>query len=180
MASKKIFFGVGIAAVLLAAYQAFNIKRSFAFFQYNLSGLKLKIKGITPEIIFSIQIYNPNQTSIPITDFFGVIKKGDQILANFRNINAVTIGSREYTTIDVSTKVSLLSVALQVIRGVNLGTLTVDAMIKTAMFDMPIKKDVVLANLAGINNVGRTKIYYPRQRRKAAIVQPTGFLQYSI
>lgn len=181
MANKKIFWGLGIAAFVFAAYRTINFKASVAFFQYSLGGLKFRMKGLTPEIIFNIQVYNPNQTSIPITSFFGVIKKGEQILANFENLNPVTIGEKATSSIDVSCRIKLLSVILNIVRGQSLGLLTVEGMLKTTLFEMPVKKDVSLSSLAGTQEIGRLtrKMNSRFPVRMRPVKMQSGFLQYS-
>ena len=176
MASKNLLWGVGIAAVMYAAYRVANLKKSVEFFQYSLSGLKFRIsKSLQPEIIFSIQVYNPNQTNIPVNDFFGVIKKDDRILASFKNLSSISLGGKETQSIDISAKINVLSVVMQIIRGEKINTLTIDAMLKTGFFDMPVKREVSLSSLSGTRDIGRmyNRIYRVRPRRPQK-----AFLQY--
>ena len=181
MASKNLLWGVGIAAVMYAAYRVANLKKSVEFFQYSLSGLKFRIsKSLQPEIIFSIQVYNPNQTSIPVNDFFGVIKQGDKVLANFKNLSAISLGSNETQTIDISAKINVVSVVMQIIRGQKINSLTVDAMLKTGFFDMPVKKEVYLSTLSGTGEMGRmyNRANWTRPSRLKRPPVQSSFLQY--
>jgi LEA14-like dessication related protein len=180
MANKRIFWGLGIAAVVYAAYRTANIKKSIEFFQYSLSGLKVRFnKVLQPEIIFSIQVYNPNLTSVPVNDFFGVIKKADQVLASFKNISPINLGGKETQVIEVSAKVNLISLVLKIIAGGKLDTVTVDAILKTGFFDMPIKKEISLSSLSGTDEIGRLRQRLQNGPKALAPVRHYGFLQYS-
>jgi len=181
MTSKNFLWGAGFLALLYGAYRVSVLKRSVEFFQYSLSGLKFRVKSLQPEIIFSIQVYNPNQTAIPVNDFFGVIKQGDRILANFKNLSAINLGGKETQRIDISAKINVLSVVMQILRGQKINTLTVDAILKTEMFDMPIRKDVSLSALSGTEEMSRTnnllmKTMGPRTKQRTPV--QSSFLQY--
>lgn len=180
MAGKKIWVTAGIAAFIYGIYHFTILKKSVEFLQYSLSGLKFRIKGLQPEIIFSIQIFNPNTISVPVKEFFGVIKKDDAILADFRNVEPIELGAKETKVIDVSAKIHALTIIMQIIRGQKFNSVHIDAMLKTGMFDMPIQKDLSLSSLAGVGEIGRLQNQWNQLRPKRYITNgfQKGFLQY--
>ena len=182
--NKKLLWGLGIGALIFAAYRASALKSGVEYFQYSLSGLKFKISNLLqPEIIFSLQVYNPNTVKIPMNDFFGVIKNdAGQTLANFQNVTPVEIEARATSTVAVSCKVSALSVIMQIIQGKKIASLMVDGILKTSMFNMPIQKTVSLSALSGTeNNIGRLNRLM--EMKKKSMIRPVvrygGFLNYA-
>lgn len=158
---SKPLWGLGLGLVAYAAYKSWNVQQSLKFLQYNISGLKLKMSNpFRPQVTFMIDVLNPNQTAVPINSFFGVVKAGDTVIADFENVATVTIGGNKRTTVEVAANVKALTIILAIIQRKSLKTVVLDGMIKTALFDMPISKTVAFAGLAGTNE------------------NPRGFLQY--
>lgn len=153
MNKKKVLVGAGLLAIIYATYRSFNLSKSIEYFQYSITGLKFKISNILkPEIIFAISIYNPNRVSVPVQSFFGTIKSGNTVLANFSSASPININGNQQSTIDVSARVNALTVLGNLIRGKKISSVVVDGMIKTGLFDLPILKTVSLSALSGIGD----------------------------
>ncbi len=150
MNNKKILVGSGVAALVYLGYKAWNVKRSIGFFQYSISSVKVSLKNILqPQIIFGIQIYNPNKTGVPVNEFFGTIKYGNAILANFKNVGQINLSGNETKVVEVAARVSALSLLAQIVAGKNYKAVQIDGIIKTGFFDMPVTKNV---SIAGVSN----------------------------
>jgi len=152
--TTKSLFGFGLAAAAFVVYKMWNTKESLKFFQYSISGVKFRMNGFTPEIIFAVDVYNPNKTSIPVQAFFGNIKQGTNVIATFNNTNPITIGENTTQTISITAKVKAFSLVMAIInKQVNLHKVDLEAMVKTGFFAMPIKTTIdVLPGLAGTDD----------------------------
>lgn len=159
MKNKTLLIGAGVAAAVYLGYKAVNVKNSVAFFQYSISSIKVSLKNILqPQIIFGVQVYNPNKTGVPVNEFFGTIKYGNTLLASFNNSSPINLSGNETKVIDVTARVNALALLAQIIAGKAATTLKIDGMLKTGLFDMPVSKTVSLTGIAGINEeVGRQK-----------------------
>lgn len=180
MQSKKLI-GVGLAIAAIAAYRIWNTKESLKFLQYNMSGVKFNFKNpLKPELIFAIEIFNPNRAGIPITDFFGVIKQSNTIIANFRNLQQVTLAGNQNHTIEVVARVNAINTVLSILRNKNLKFVTIEAMLKTGFFDMPIKKTInVLEGIGNIQSANFNRMH--RIKRRSFLnrsFSTNSFLQY--
>jgi LEA14-like dessication related protein len=176
----KWLIGGGVLAAAYAVYKTMNIQKSIEFFQYSITGLKFKVSNILkPEVIFDISVYNPNKTAVPVTSFFGTIKSGATILANFNNVSAITVGGNQQSTISVSAKINALTVILKLISGSKITSVIVDGMLKTSLFDLPITKTVTLSSLSGTDDeIGMIRRQAARNRLKRQPKKGLRFLQY--
>jgi LEA14-like dessication related protein len=155
MANNKIFgVGLTIAAVAaFAAYRMWNKKESIKFLQYQIAGLRFRAPNIfSPEITFSINVYNPNKTVIPVNSFFGTIKQSGTIVANFENTSPINLQGNTSQVIDIKANVKAISLVLAIIRNqINLKAVQIDGMIKTGYFDVHVNTTVnVLQALGGV------------------------------
>ncbi len=160
MGNKKLW-GVGLALAAFAAYRVWNTKESIKYLQYQISGVKFRAPSLfSPEIIFSINVYNPNRVGVPVNSFFGTIKQGGNVIANFESTTPILLQGNQTQVIDIKASVKAISLILAVIRKqINLKAVQIDGMLKTGLFDMPIRKTVnVLDGLAGINATGHRRI----------------------
>jgi LEA14-like dessication related protein len=150
MNNKKLLVGGGIALLAWLGYKSWNVKRSIDFFQYSISSIKVSLKNILqPQIIFGIQIYNPNKTGVPVNEFFGTVKYGNTLLANFKSTGQINLSGNETKVVDVTARVSALSLLAQIVAGKSYKAVQIDGMIKTGLFDMPISKTVNLSAVSG-------------------------------
>lgn len=174
MANKKLW-GVGLALAAFAAYRVWNTKESIRYLQYQISGVKFRAPNFfSPEIIFSVNVYNPNRVGVPINSFFGTIKQGGNVIANFESTTPILLQGNQTQVIDIKASVKAISLIMAVIRKqINLKAVQIDGMLKTGLFDMPIRKTVnVLDGLAGTDDVTGL----PRHNN----VWRHGFLHYPI
>jgi LEA14-like dessication related protein len=191
MANKKIW-GVGLAIAAFAAYRVWNTKESIKFLQYQIAGVKFKAPNIfSPEIIFSINVFNPNKTGVPVNSFFGTIKQNGNIIANFENTTPITLQGNQSQVIDIKANVKAISLILAVIRKqINLKAVQIDGMLKTGLFDMPIHQTVnVLQALSGVsdntidnarrNYMSRMAPFFSRKMNNSRRIR-TGFLNYGM
>lgn len=153
---NKVLLGglVAYAGILFLKYKQAPI--TLKFFQYSLKGLKFKLsKTLVPEVIVSIEIFNPNRGAVPVTDFFGTISSKGVVLANFRNTEPVNINGSEQSTITVSAKISAAALVMKIINGSLTGVLDIDAVIKSNFFTMPIKKqfDLKTGTISGFKRI---------------------------
>ena len=156
MKNKTLWLGAGVAALVWATYKSWNLNQSIKYFQYSLSGLKFRFKNILqPELVFSINVFNPNQVSVPVKAFFGTIRNGSSIVANFNSEGEVNIDGQRSATIDVTARVNAFGVILNLIQRNKIESLQIDGMIKTGLFDMPFQKNVAVPSLSGIGNIGK-------------------------
>lgn len=157
MNNKILLIGGGIAAALLLANKTWAQKESLKYFQYSLSGVRFNLKNlISPEIIFSIRVFNPNSMTIPVNDVFGNIKHEGSNLASFRNTEEITLPGRTEKVINISSRINALSILTKIITKTKVGSVEVDGVINTPMFSMPINKLVTLSSLAGTDDDGKT------------------------
>lgn len=150
--NKTILIGAGAAGLGYLLYKSWNVKKSVDFFQYSISSLKVSFRNILqPELIFGIQVYNPNKTGVPISEFFGTINYGSVLLANFRSTGPIVLAGSESKVIDVATRVSVMNVLAQIFAGTSQPNVVVNGMLKTPFFDLPIKKTVSMSSISGVN-----------------------------
>lgn len=128
---------------LWASYRVWNVKESIRYFQYGISGLKFNFNNILkPIVTFSVQVYNPNKTSIPINQCFGVIMYKDVQVSTFQTTDQININGQETITIPIRANVSALSVITSLLRKSTVTNLDITGMIKTSLFDFPISKSI--------------------------------------
>ncbi len=181
---NTMWMGLGAGVLLYAAFHAASVKRTIKFFQYNISGIKFNLANLLkPEIIFSVEVFNPNRTSIPVTSFFGVIKHQDTILANFKNNVPVNIAGNETEYVAVSAKVNAITVLLSLIRGKKIKVLTVQGVMKTPMFDLPIANTIDLSTGKAISGIGNNlhisrPHMFSKCKKRFENIKPSGFLNY--
>ncbi len=138
-----MFWGLGIGVLAWLGYRAWNLNESIKFFQYSFSGVKFAFSGASPIITIGLNVYNPNLTGVPINDVFGVIKAPDgSVLANFKNVSPIQLAGNETATIQLRCTVNALSVVLKILRGTKIPHVNIEAMLKTGLFDMPLKSQV--------------------------------------
>ncbi len=139
---KGKWLGLGIlAAAMFTGYRIWNTNESIKYFQYSLKGLSFNLKNILqPEIIITLSIYNPNRTSVPVNDLFGVLKLKGLILANFKNTEPLNISGQETKDVVLRTRLSVLSVASSILNKTSFTEMQIEGMIKTGLFDLPISK----------------------------------------
>ena len=200
MANKKPLFVFCLAALMFAAYKSWNIKESIKYLQYDISGLKIRLKNLLqPEIVFAITVYNPNKTAVPVQSFFGNIINGNgMLLGSFRSESQINLAGKESQTVDVSARVSALSVVMQIIQKKKIENVKMQGMLKTGFFDMPFQKIVSLSDLGGgqVGHINKSSLnmennfrrVHPGRHhhaqhctcppRRAGIKPPRGFLQY--
>ncbi len=153
MASKN-WWGVGLAVAAFSLYRVWNTKESIKFLQYQVNGVKFRAPNIlSPEITFSINIYNPNRAGIPVQSFFGTIRQGGNVIANFESTTPILLQGNQRQTIAIKANVKAISLILAVIRKqINLKAVQIDGMLKTGLFDMPVRTTVnVLDGIAGMH-----------------------------
>jgi LEA14-like dessication related protein len=164
--------GAGIVALVFAAYKSSGISKSLNYLQYQIAGLKFNFKNwLQPEIIFSISVTNPNDTGIPVEKFFGNVKNGSSIIANFNSTSPISLAGGETATIDVSAKVNALSVAMQLLNGSKVKSLTIEGLIKTGFFDQKFTKEVAIPGMLGSveDRVGMFQWFRKNKKLKTAI-----------
>jgi LEA14-like dessication related protein len=138
-----MFWGLGLGVLVWAGYRAWNMNESIKFFQYSFSGVKFSMNGLSPVATITLNVYNPNRTGVPINDVFGVIKAPDGgILANFKNVSPIQLAGNETATIQLRCTINALAVVLKIIRGTKTPHVNIEAMLKTGVFDMPLKSQV--------------------------------------
>ncbi len=185
MKNKTLWFGAGLAALVFATYKSWNLNQSIKYFQYSLSGLKFRLKNILqPELIFSIDVFNPNQVSVPVQAFFGTIKNGGSVVANFNTNSAVNIDGQRSANIEVAARINALGVIWNLIQKKQINSLQIDGMIKTGLFDMPFQKTVAVPALSGISdklmkNLKNRCSCKPRMVKPARNWNRNPFLQHS-
>lgn len=187
MDNKKLLIGAGVAVAAYLGYKAWNVKHSISFFQYSISSIKFSFKNILqPQILFGIQIYNPNKTGVPVNEFFGTIKYGNTLMASFNSAGPINLSGNETKVIDVVARVNALSLVAQILAGKSYPTVQVDGMIKTSLFDMPLSKTVSTSALSGadINAVGKMRHRFfnsaaiPVTHLQKIMARQRSFLQY--
>ena len=142
--SGFIFGGIFLLG-LWASYRVWNVKESIRYFQYGITGLKFNFSNLlSPVVTFSIQVYNPNKTSVPVNQCFGTISYKNAQVAVFNTVGQININGQETVNIPVSAKVSALSVITSLLRKNMTSNLFVEGMIKTSLFDFPISKTIPL------------------------------------
>ena len=144
---KKGGLIVGAIALigLWARYRVWNVKESIKYFQYNLGGLKINFSNILqPLVMFDVQVYNPNKTSIPINQCFGTISYQNSQVATFNTTDKINISGQETIIIPVTAKVSALNVITALLRKSATSNLFIEGIIKTSLFDFPISKTIPL------------------------------------
>lgn len=151
MKNKGLLIGAGVLAVLAAGYKGWNMQQSVKFFQYSLSSFKISFRNLlTPSLVFGIKVFNPNKTAVPLNEFFGTLKYGNTLVATFRNDGPVNVNGNEESIVTINAKVNLVSTVLQQLFGNNTNAkLTVDGMLKTPFFDMPVTKIISLSEISG-------------------------------
>ncbi len=130
---------------LYLSYRTWNVKESVKFFQYGINGLKLNLSNIlAPEVMFNVTVYNPNKTSVPISDVFGVVKIQNNIISNFKSTAGVNINGEETKSIPIRARISALSIISTVFSKTKIAEVVVEGMVKTPYFDFPINKTLQL------------------------------------
>ncbi|MFZ4056971.1 MAG: LEA type 2 family protein [Ferruginibacter sp.] len=144
----KLLVGLGLGLVGYVTYRSWQLNNTIKFLQYSISGLKFRINNILqPEIIFSISVYNPNRTSIPVNDFLGQITAGNNVLASFKAAKPINIAGEETQTIQVSARVSAIQLVRQIFNKQKLESIQIDGIIKTGFFDLPVKRTVSISGI---------------------------------
>lgn len=145
MKKGGLIVGGLIALGLWASYRVWNVKESIKYFQYGITGLKFNFSNILkPLVTFSVQVYNPNKTSVPINQCFGTITYQNQQLATFNTTDQINISGQETVIIPVTARVSALSVVTALLRKTTASDIFIQGMIKTSLFDFPIQKTIPL------------------------------------
>ncbi|MBC7509661.1 MAG: LEA type 2 family protein [Ferruginibacter sp.] len=144
--SKSKYIVGGLAALLVGyAYSKTNeIKNTIKFLQYSVSSVKFRMKGLVPEIIFGIKIYNPNKGAVPVNEFFGTISDRGTLIASFKNSEPVNLNGGEENVITIAARISAIALIAKIASGKLAKTVQVDGVIKTPFFSMPVQKEVSL------------------------------------
>lgn len=171
-----LLLGGGLAAMIYAGYKGATQQETLKFFSYSISGIKVKLTNLlSPQIIFAVKVFNPNRTAIPITDFFGNINTNNGTrLATFTNTEAVNLTGQTESTINISARVSALTIIAQLITGGKISSVVVDGIIKTPVFQMPVQKTVTLSSLSGTEEIAR--VSWQERRFKSKACKCPGFL----
>jgi LEA14-like dessication related protein len=176
-----LLFGV-LSAVAYAAYKSSQVKENLKYLHYDINRLRFNLKNILkPEIIIAVELFNPNSITIPVTDFFGQIKAGSDVLAHFKNLQAVNVPPRSSTQFEVSTKVSALGLLYKIIKGQSFATIDITGQMQTALYSLPLQKSINIKEAISGMPVKRKPLKQPMaswSKRKLRQRPKAGFLQY--
>lgn len=177
-----LLIGGAVAAVIYAASRSKAIQETVKYLQYDITGVKFKVSNILkPEVLLTFNIFNPNKTSVPVQDIIGQIKASGTTIASFSNVSPITINGEQNTSVQVSARISALSLVLKIIRGESLGVLTVDALLKTGSYSIPVVKTLALKDMIGaapVKRKGLTMKEYFKGRKTKRVKPAGGFLSY--
>lgn len=140
---RKGGFIVGglVALGVYLSYRAWNIKESIRFFEYGINSLKVSLSNILqPEVLFNITVYNPNRTSVPVNEVFGVVKIKGNTISNFKNTEPININGQETKSIPIRARISAISLVATLFTKSAVNNVEIDGMVKTGFFDFPINK----------------------------------------
>jgi LEA14-like dessication related protein len=130
-----------VLAGLYVAYRAWNINQSIDYFQYGINNVRISISNIiNPLITFNLTVFNPNKTSVPINEAFGVISYNGTQISTFRTLEKININGQETRSIPMEARVSAISVITAALRKSSTTNLQFTGMVKTSFFDFPISK----------------------------------------
>ncbi len=167
-----LYIGGAAALVWLVSRVSGNLRTTLKNLQFELSGIRFRVTNIfKPEVIVRLNLFNPNDSAVPVTDFFGKIYSGTTLIADFNLGQPVTVAARQQTSVEVSAKVSAINLILKIIRKENMAALYVDGILKTAVADIPVKKTYDVRDAVGTVNKGNLLT----MRRRFVAARRTGF-----
>ncbi|RTL56245.1 MAG: hypothetical protein EKK37_17380 [Sphingobacteriales bacterium] len=139
--------------IAYAAYRSWNIQKSVTMFEYSFSHVSVRMSGLTPVVTFSLNIYNPNKTGVPVDNILGEVFYSKQKIASFKNIDSIKLAGNEAKSIQMQARINLFNVASSLLNKTGDKTVMFGGLLKTPFFDLPFNYSQKLsATVSGIED----------------------------
>lgn len=149
MAKSGVVKGLVIGGLAWLGWRTFMVRQSLGLLEYSIPprSIALRWSGLTPEIHFNLNVFNPNRASIPLQSVAGQVRYKNQVVGSFQSTQPISIKGQENTTVALRTRVQLLNV-FQLFLQKRPGTIIdINGILRTNVSDLPLKYSYDLANV---------------------------------
>lgn len=148
MAKGKWVTGLAIAGAAYLGWRAFMVRESLNLLEYSIDtkGLALRFNGLSPELQFNLNVFNPGRVAVPVQSVAGqVFYKGQQV-GSFQSTQPISIKGQERTTVALRARLQVLSVANLLLQKRPGSVVDIKGIVRTNAADLPLSFSYDLAN----------------------------------